>query len=347
MSEPRKHHIIPAFYLAGFTATGLKNAPLQIMDFRRQHRYTSTPLGAYRQTDFYRAEEPGYDPNEIEKRLGQIESAVATAAQLAGTGHVPTADEVRNLITLACLMWVRSRGGRRAIQRAARAGLAQRIREGAFTSEQWERVRQSELRNGARAEDVPALDEAAAKLASREWYPQAPQVITVGVIPELTARLTEQLLKRDWSLHVTDPAVSGGFITSDHPLAWGHLEAVLAGEVASLADPTCEITFPVNRRAALVSYPKAPRATMKATVEIVARLNSRTLLMSEGNAICADDGFRIMQPDGGPIWRGNELFANVERRSANGLFLPPSLVLPTVDIGRLDLGGRAKKGRPA
>lgn len=77
--ERRKHHLIPAFYLAGFTTTGTRDGVLHVFDYERRKRYKTTPLKALRETDFYKIDLPGVDPNEIERVLAEHESVVGRA----------------------------------------------------------------------------------------------------------------------------------------------------------------------------------------------------------------------------------------------------------------------------
>ena len=67
MSEPRQHHLLPEFYLAGFTDTGTRDGMLHVSDYRRSRRYRVRPGQAARERDFYRIEVPGEDRNVIEK----------------------------------------------------------------------------------------------------------------------------------------------------------------------------------------------------------------------------------------------------------------------------------------
>ena len=40
--QPRKHHLIPAFYLAGFTESGSPTETLHVFDYVSGKRYRST-----------------------------------------------------------------------------------------------------------------------------------------------------------------------------------------------------------------------------------------------------------------------------------------------------------------
>ncbi len=249
MNEPRKHHIVPAFYLAGFTTSGTSSGSLHVFDYATAKRYVSTPRKACRETDFYRVEEPDVDPNYVEKLMSWHEGVVAPYVQQVATNSVTDRRQVGETLALAGLLAVRSRRGRVQIEAALAAGLGMRLRRGEVTAEQWEQLRQSELRNGATADQVPEFEQAKQRLLRGEWFPRAPAVLVAGLVPETQDRFMQMLLRRHWELHVTDSAGNGGFITSDSPLVWGDLEEIVAGRRQSLKDHDIEITFPVGRNA--------------------------------------------------------------------------------------------------
>ncbi len=321
MSEPRKHHVVPAFYLAGFTPSASPTGALQVFDYASGKRYRSTPRKVCRETDFYRVEEPDVDPNLIEKLMSWHEGIVAPYVQQGATGSVTDKRQVGETLALAALLAVRSRRGRSQMQRSLAVGLGMRLRGGEVTREQWEKLRQSELRNGATPDQVPAFEEAQDRLLSGEWFPRAPAVLVIGLIPEAQARFMQLLLHRHWELHVTDSATNGGFITSDSPLVWGDLEESVAGRQQSLNDHSIEITFPVGRNAALVSYPEARDATCHATDDLVAHVNMRTLQLTSGLVFHAHDDF-LLRRRAGDIRAGSEYFSYVADARGRGIQKP-------------------------
>jgi ketosteroid isomerase-like protein len=321
MTEPRKHHIVPAFYLAGFTKTGSLTDALHVFDYGSGERYQSTPRKVCRETDFYRVEEPGEDPFLIEKLMAWHEDIVAPHVRQVGSGRASNKRQVGETLALAALLAVRSRRGRHQMEVALAAALATRLRRGEVTPEQWEHLRQAELRNGATPDQVPEYQAAKERLLNGEWFPRAPAVLVVGLIPEAQDGFMKTLLGRHWELHATDSTKNGGFISSESPLVWGDLEEIAAGRQQSLADHNIEITFPVSRNAALVSYPDAHDANCTATDEIVAHVNMRTLQLTMGLVFHARDDF-LVRRRGGDIRQGSEYFAYVSRARKQGILRP-------------------------
>lgn len=314
-SEPRKHHIIPAFYLAGFTVTDSQTGMLRIFDQRDAKSYKSIPRMACRQTDFYRVDEPGVDPNAMEKLLSWHEGEVAPFTREVGAGRVEHKRQVGEALSLAAAIAIRDRRGRRMIQDNARGTIASKLRSGEVMHEQWESLRASELRHGATPDEVPDYDDARDRLLKGEWFPRGPVAPTIAIIPELQESLMETLHQRHWELHVTDSTTNGGFITSDSPVAFGQLEA-LSGSHYVFRNPFEEITFPVSRNAALVSYPGARDGSCEATDAIVAHVNTRTMYHSDRLIFHSRDDFLVEDP-ARRIRQGSEamkLIAEAKRR---------------------------------
>src|SRR5215217_2573068 len=113
MSEPRQHHILPEFYLAGFTDTGTRDGTLHVFDYRRGKRYRSKPRQVARERDFYRVDVPGLHPNIMEDELAAQESAFAPVLRrvLADrTVHGP--EELGHVLSFVALIHARSLKGR-------------------------------------------------------------------------------------------------------------------------------------------------------------------------------------------------------------------------------------------
>jgi Protein of unknown function (DUF4238) len=320
-SEPRKHHIVPSFYLAGFTPTDSANGALQVFDYATAKRYQSTPKKACRETDFYRVEEPGLDPHDVEKVLGWHEGGVAPFVKAVARGTVADKRQVGETLALAASIAARSRRGRKQLEIALALRLRTAMRMGEVSPEQWEHLRTVELASGATDEQVPTYDDAQRRLSRGEWIPRAPPSLTVALIPEAQDKLLKSLQNRHWELHATDSTRNGGFISSDSPLVWGDLDEIELERQPPLTDYDIEITFPVSRNAALVSHPGARDATCQATDEVVAHVNRRTLQLSMGLIFHAEKDFQLRRGSG-EIRRGSEYYAYVADARRRGILRP-------------------------
>jgi len=116
--------------------------------------------------------------------------------------------------------------------------------------------------------------------------------------------------------------VNGGFICSDSPLVWGNLSRLVEGDTTqSLMDDDVEITLPVTRNVALVSYPGARDGNLTATDEIVGHINMRTLQVSTGLIFHCHSDF-LLKRESGDMRHGSEYFAYVREARARGVARP-------------------------
>jgi hypothetical protein len=75
--EPRRHHYVPRFWLAGFTDTGEKDGTLWVTDLPRKKQWQAKPGSTGFINDFYRISEEDLDPVIVEKALAEMEGDVA------------------------------------------------------------------------------------------------------------------------------------------------------------------------------------------------------------------------------------------------------------------------------
>lgn len=319
--EPKKHHLIPAFYLAGFTSTGTKDGVLHVFDYERRKRFKTTPLKAFRETDFYRIDLPEADPNEIETALARHEMVVAPFVQkIASSGRADDRREVGEALALAASIMVRSRWARKLIRERVATDLVRRLRRNTITPAEWNRLRDAMLSGGSPELDVPDYENAIYKARSGYWLPPVPPTAHAEAIPHLQPEIMKALHGRDWELHAASSLEQGGFICSDAPLTWGDLGERLGGRLRSLSDPDVEVTFPLSKNVALVSYPGAYNGNREATDEVVARVNARTLFMSTGLIFHAFEHF-VLERGRGTIRTSEDFFARVDA-GQRGFVLP-------------------------
>lgn len=106
MSQPRKHHFLPEFYLKGFCPTG----EMWVYDREKgQYRKLRPETVAIRK-DFYSVEGPNgeKDHAEVERRLGVIENQAAPAIRKLDAGSRLTLRERYALALFAALLKFRT-----------------------------------------------------------------------------------------------------------------------------------------------------------------------------------------------------------------------------------------------
>lgn len=320
-NEPRQHHIVPAFYLAGFTDTGEMDGRIHVFDYFRAKQYRSSPRQVCRERDFYRIYEPNEDPYLIERGMAALEQEIApTLREIKEECKITKIEQIGTILSLAALITARDHRGRVNLSTGLAKSLRENLEAGRISREKWDKIRGAELRTGVH--EPPDYDQAVEMIRRGEWTPNAPHILLVGLIPEMQHEILKRLVDRPWELMITDPVENGGFITSDSPLVWGYLDQIQNDFLAaSLDDPNLEITFPVNKSLALISYPGARRANCTATNSVVAHINMRTLQLSMGLVFHASSNFLLRRANG-EIAQGTDYFTYVQRARADGVIRP-------------------------
>lgn len=111
--EPRKHHLVPRFYLDRWAV----NDRVRVVDLARdRNAYEPTPLQAARETDFYRLDQPdtGVSPVFWEAWLSEVEGKAAAAIAAIDANGVATMsdDEHEWLCLFIAVQIMRSRSAR-------------------------------------------------------------------------------------------------------------------------------------------------------------------------------------------------------------------------------------------
>ncbi len=319
--DPRQHHIVPAFYLAGFTRTMSVHGSLWVFRYDNAAHFRTSPKKACRERDYFRfvdQRDRAADAYYMEHLLAWHEGAVAPfVKQLAIDARVTDRKQIAEAISLAAALIGRGRQARRRLELTLATSVIKALRDETVTREEWDRYRADELANDADDNDCPEYDVARDRALRGDWRPRAPRAVLIGLIPEAQERLMKMLSGREWELMITNADATGGFVTSDSPVVWGDLERAAVGSHARLDDPGVEITFPVSKDAALVAYDEAQSSNSVATPEIVAHVNARTVHMTDGMIMHSHDDFLIRQMNG-EIGNGSEYFDYIRESKRRG-----------------------------
>jgi len=333
MPEPRQHHILPAFYLAGFTDTGMKDGTLHVFDYARKRSYTSKPEKVARERDFYRIYKPGIDDYILEKDLWQsLEAGMAPVLRHVSETDMASPEELGTLLSLAAMVYIRGRRGLERVYLGVEQQMRAGLQDGTLNAEAWQEVR--ELHRLAGEEDPAATqityEEARQRVREDEtWSPIAPRDYVLNRIDELYNIILDSLLPNSreghlWSLAVSNPD-AGEFVTSDSPLSWGtelpwepgykKVERIDNLNLDhSLDNPDLIISFPLNKKHALITRPfdrgsERRHFRYEATAAVVAWINTRTQLASMGTLYSASGDFGLLRK-GNRILRSINAFAH-------------------------------------
>lgn len=231
-NQPRKHHYVPQFYLAGFTDNKTSEGNLHVVDIEHQKMWVAKPKDTAHQRDFHRIDiGPDSDPMGIEKALGVLEGRWSTAVRhVVEENRIPGADEeiFGDLMMFIAFLHVR----------------VPRIRE--TIDDFLARVKKKEkfAQRQLAAEGKPVEFVSNWAELDQTWH--------VQVMIENAILVAPYLWQRKWNLW------AGGvepydLICSDSPVALTHLGTNGRRQPAGFATPNTIVSLPLNRHMAMVS----------------------------------------------------------------------------------------------
>ena len=98
-NEPKGHHYVAAFHLAGFTLSGTKDGELFVLDQKQGKQWKNSPLRTARENNFNRVDLEGLDPMGIEKGFSKMEDLSATVIrELVSSKQLPTNEDDFNVL---------------------------------------------------------------------------------------------------------------------------------------------------------------------------------------------------------------------------------------------------------
>jgi len=212
-SVPRKHHLVPAFYLRRWAVDG----KIRVTHVDESRSYVTAPERAARETDYYRLEAPDLDativsPLVYETLLGEVEQAGKKDIDRLCTrvGRV-AADSFVDFAVFLTFQMIRGHGSRRE-QEGIVAAIAQ-LQFGHLTNQQMRRTLQ---KSGIPADQrtVAATTRAFRRIIDGNVAAVASKADLMIGSAELAEQLLAPLLMRDWYVYHS-PAL---LVTCDEPV---------------------------------------------------------------------------------------------------------------------------------
>lgn len=287
--EPRAHHYVPQFWLAGFTDTGEKNGRLWVTDFKRQKQWPGNPENAGHRRDFYRlSDDIPKDPVAFEKLFSRIEDAFAPIFKaLDRRPRGPYLDEWESLFMYIAVQWMRVPAFRPMLLRIADGIHRRFIGEALKTRESWA----AWLKKCDIAPDAPGADyDSMVKFerehnytisAEPEWYLYRGVKAIEGVAGTLA--------DRNWRACIS---LKGGFIGSDNPVVMDGPKGELVG--FKNADI---VLFPASRHVLLFGT-NCRAKRMQATYRRVAAVNTFMMMTADEQVYSHEPDFYWLDENG-------------------------------------------------
>jgi len=313
MTETRKQHFIPQFYLTGFTATGDSTDFLHVLDQSNEKRWRARPAELAHQRDFYRVELPDTDPNLFEKTFAIFEGQIADILRrFFSSGKPPAGDEdYSNLMFFLALMAVRIPRSRAPISKFINEISQNFLQLSISTPERWEATKRRIVEQGNAEFANMTYAEARETFRPGQGTFDFHQTWHVGILLERAKAILQPLADREWIFFRADDE-SGDFICSDHPLS-----LIWTNGDQGFYDPGhgstgTDVSFPLSRRWAILGRFEGEGGIYRATRATVAAINSRTAMFARQIYSTAED--LIWTKRDGSIGNAVDLLAQVAAR---------------------------------
>lgn len=255
----KNHHFVSQGYLAGFTENGTRNGRLFVAGLVSRRVFPTNPRNVGAERDFNRIEADGYDPDTLERQLGEFEStAISVIRGIQASGELPADEELSYVINLMALLVVRNPRSRRTMNTAKRHMV--RVIGDVLTSDR--RLFEHHIAK-AKDEGFIRKDADVSFEAMKTFIEDDQYTIEVSTNESLLLELgafenTLGLLgSRYWSL-VTAATDAPDFVTCDHPVTPAFKDSKRGGTIG-YGLPQTEVSFPLNTRQALLGVLEDPR----------------------------------------------------------------------------------------
>jgi hypothetical protein len=278
----RRHHVIPQFYLAGFTDSGEKDGLLYAHDLRELKTWPAKPANVAFEKDFYRIEVPGIAPDEIEKVFWDVEGKAATVLKkIIESNNLPdTPEDYETLMRFMAQLEMRRPSVRQNLDHTHEKVLRIVTKMHATLPDDELRARFKYMRE--ENPDVPELDlNAFRAFATSDNYTiefsqnHYIKNLMTALLPVADDTLTPLLAMRNWMLMIADEG-AGYFITTDRPVAlsWTIEVPPLFENSPGFGLQNTVVFFPVSKRHLMYGTFDALKAPVApADAETVALMN--------------------------------------------------------------------------
>lgn len=303
MSNPRKHHYVPQFYLSGFTAEP-GSSRLYVLDKEARRSYPSRINDAACERDFYIVEvEDEGDPFAVEKFFSTIEASGAEALRFI-TEHrtVPDGELYRKFIAFLAVMTIRGPGVIDMIEKPFAQIIKNVLWYATSSKEAFERF----MADGSAEEraEVEGLTFKQARdfVRSDEYTVSMGQNFKLSLLFTMLEPAEPLLAERNWAV-VAAADGAPDFICSDRPstLCWTTPMPGPFGPALGMQNTTA--MFPLSRRLALLGLFERVTIPPVLNATAVGVINMYTAMYAKRFVYSGSDDFTVTMADGTPANR--------------------------------------------
>jgi len=296
VSEPRRHHYVPAFYLAGFSDTQRMDGDLWVLDKKELSQFRTTARNAAVERDFYRVDS-GDDPSAVERALSEIESEAARILRtIVRSRSLPKGEDLERLLLFVAFMYARV-PGRRLLFAESMEKLTKQTLQLIFESEErYEAVRKRMEHDGVTFGDISFKQLREFVYSDRLSVEPTRDTYLAQMLREARV-LFPLLIKRSWYLLVVEED-AGDLVCSDCPVSlnWIDRERGFWSPGFGLAGTI--VTMPLDKTTALAGLLEPVSGRMKVGTREVAQVNSMTGMYAERFIYSPTQDFLWLRSDG-------------------------------------------------
>lgn len=298
MSNPRKHHYVPQFYLSGFTAEP-GSSRLHVLDKEARRSYPSRINDAACERDFYIVEvEDEGDPFAVEKFFSTIEASGAEALRfIIEHRSMPDGELYRKFIAFLAVMTIRGPGVIDMIEKPFAQIIKSMLWYATSSKEAFEKFIADGNPEGKAQIEGMTFEEARDFIRSDKYTVSMGQNFKLSLLFTMLEPAELLLAARNWSV-VTAADDAPEFICSDRPstLCWTTPVPGPIGLALGMQNTTA--MFPLSRRLALLGLFEKVTVPPALNAKAVGVLNMYTAMYAKRFVYSGTDDFTVTLADG-------------------------------------------------
>ena len=291
MTNPRRHHYLPQFYLAGFTSDGTKDGWLYATAIATGKQWRCKPAGVAHSRDYFRVDAPGQDPFVLERSFAQLEGEMATALRtIIETQTIPIGDTFSLLMHLVALSLARVPVMRENTGRPMIQGAEMVLQMTLSSPEIYYSTLENMKKDGHDVSNFLSYEEMK-QTANADHITITPtqnwNVLSGLMMADISL---ERLPQRDWSLAVPKRP-EDIFICSDNPVSVSWTVSGLERQPPGLGLKNTMVFMPLSSHLGLIGLfgPVNPKISIESSN--VAMLNQLTFRQAMAQIYCRDESF--------------------------------------------------------
>ena len=313
-NRTKKHHYIPAFYLAGFTESGSKDGRLFVFDQGKIESWPSKPENAGYQRDFYAVDlGPDVDPAVFETEvLARVESECSRVVrETIASQTLPVRAEFNVLLNFVAVMATRTPRTRQLMSHVANHTVKSAVKAAVATVDGWKEFRMCCESSGEKMSDAEA-EQMRQFILSGEYDVDLDQTSHVQKIGELVDAMLPLIAKRQWSLGVAAPGMPD-LVCSDVPVSAAPTDEFEEDEELHLSNRHTLLMMPLDRRTVLFGeYKSRPP---KVVINELGILTVNAMTIAEARQVYSTEEDFAYLGSNNRLQKRNDLMESLRRRN--------------------------------